>query len=188
MAAEANVALVICKYCTEDKVKTCAKCKSYFCSAHAARFSPNFCKECLVNLTAVWEKFSKTTTEYDPVEDVLNTVTSGAKRLHVDGADWVFYSAWVDSLNDDELEMVYEFHYFVLKLIEHDNEIRKIKKARKLASAPTPIGVKTTKETKVKKTAEVVDMQERLEKMNLPADTIRAMLLAAGISYREPKV
>src|SRR5580765_6354873 len=114
MAAEANVALVICKYCTEDKVKTCAKCKSYFCSAHAARFSPNFCKECLVNLTAVWEKFSKTTTEYhpvedvlntvtsseyDPVEDVLNTVTSGAKRLHVDGADWVFYSAWVDSLN-----------------------------------------------------------------------------------------
>lgn len=183
---EPSASLVICKYCISEDVKVCIKCKSFFCSIHAARFSPNFCRDCLVNLTAVWEKFSKTTTEYDPVEDTLNTITSGAKRLHIDGADWVFYCAWIDTLSDEELEMVYEFHYFVLKIIEHDNEIRKIKKARKLAAAPTPIGITTTKETRVKRVAEAKDMQAELEKLKLPEAIIRSMLLAAGIPYKEP--
>lgn len=181
-----NTSLRICKFCNSEDVRECLKCKSLFCAIHAARFSPNFCKDCLTNITAIWEKYNRSTTEYDPINDTLHVVTAGAKKLQLDGADWIFYSAWINELNDDEMQVIYEFHYFVLKLIEHHNEIRKVNKAKKLASAPTPVGIVTTKETKVKKTAEVKNMQAELEKLKLPVDTIKAMLLAAGIPYKEP--
>jgi hypothetical protein len=185
MADGPNGQLITCKYCLNENVKKCLKCQSTFCSLHAAVFSPNFCKDCFNNLTAVMSRFTRTTTEYDSVTDTVEKITSGCDRIQLDGPDWIFYSEWIDNLTDDDLATIYEFHYFVLKLIEHDNEVRKVKKARKLASQPTPIGVVTTKTSSVKREAKPKDMQKELEKLNLPEATIRAMLQAAGISYKE---
>lgn len=185
MADGANGQLVTCKYCLEENVKKCLKCQSLFCSKHSASFSPNFCKDCFNNLAVVMSRFTRTTTEYDPVNDTVEKITSGCARIQLDGPDWIFYSDWIASLSDDDLAVIYEFHYFVLKLIEHDNEVRKVSRARKLASLPTPIGVVTTKTSSTKKEAKPKDMQKELEKLGMNADVIKAMLKAANIEYKE---
>jgi hypothetical protein len=185
MADGPNGTLITCKYCLNEQIKLCLKCQSHFCSIHAASFSPNFCKDCFNNLTAVMSRFTRTTTEYDSVTDTVEKITSGCDRIQLDGPDWVFYSEWIANLNDEDLSTIYEFHYFVLKLIEHDNEVRKVKKRDKLAKQPTPIGVITTKTSSSRREAKPKDMQKELEKLGLATDVIRQMLKAANIEYKE---
>src|SRR5882724_8930247 len=143
-------ALPTCKFCLNEQTKVCIRCQSRFCTIHAAKFSPNFCKDCLTNLAATIERFQRTSTEYDALDDKLVTHTSTGTQIKIDGPDWVFYQAWIEQLSDDELREIYEFHYFVLKIIEYDNETRKVKKAKKLATAPTPLSISTTKEARTK--------------------------------------
>jgi hypothetical protein len=131
-------------------------------------------------------KFNKTTSEYDPVTDTIEKVSSGCERIQLDGPDWVFYSEWINNLNDADLSVIYEFHYFVLKLIEHDNEIRIVKRKNKLASTKMPLSVVTTKTTTTKREAKPKDMQKELEKLGVATDTIRAMLKSMNIEYKEP--
>jgi hypothetical protein len=179
--------LPVCKYCIDDKVKECLKCKSLFCSIHASHFSPNFCKDCFSNLSVIIDKFQRTSTEYDHVHDTVVQSTSTCKRLTIDGPEWIFYTTWIHELSDEELQIVYEFHYFILKLIESANETKKIARARKMkeVSGSHPIGIVTTKDTHVRREAKQKDMQTELEKLKIPVDTIKAMLLAAGITYRD---
>jgi hypothetical protein len=182
MSAPEGVALT-CKYCLNEQVKECLKCKSRYCSIHAAKFSPNFCKDCLGNLSAILEDKNLTSTEYDMIDDVLVTKSVSSKTLQLDGPDWIFYSRWIEDLPEDQWLEIYQFHYFVLKMMEYENELRKVKRARKIASAP--LSIKVTKEAKTKKEITQVDMQAKLEALKIPADTIKAMLQAAGIPYRE---
>jgi len=185
MADGTNGQLITCKYCLSENIKKCLKCESLFCGIHAASFSPNFCKDCFGNLTAVMSRFVRTTTEYDPISNQVEKITASCDRIQLDGPDWVFYQDWLHNLNEEDLAVVYEFHYFVLKIIEHDNEVYKAKKKDKLSKVPTPIGVVTTKTSSVKREVKPKDMQKELEKLNLPVVTIKAMLFAAGIEYKE---
>lgn len=185
MADGPNGVLITCKYCLIDKVKTCLMCKSFFCSIHANNFSPNFCKDCLTNLSVVMSKFNKTTSEYDPVTDTIEKVSSGCERIQLDGPDWIFYSEWIQNLNDEDMKVIYEFHYFVLKLIEHDNETRIVKRKNKLASTKMPLSVVTTKTSTTKREAKPKDVQKELEKLGIPTDTIKTMLKTMGLEYRE---
>jgi hypothetical protein len=106
-----------------------------------------------------------------------------SKTLQLDGPDWIFYSTWIENLSEEDWLEIYQFHYFVIKMMEYENEVRKIKQARKVASAP--LSVRVTKESKSKKIVEPVDMQAKLEKLGLPAATIKVMLQAAGIAYKD---
>ncbi len=181
-----------CKYCSpsdnNDNLQTCAKCGSTYCSSHTAKFSPRFCKDCFSNISVIVDKYTRIKDDYDEVNDVVVSNKSSCTRIRLDGPDWVFYTQWVSQLNDDELRSVYEFHYFIVKLIEHDNDIRKVKKQDKLRNTKiTPMSISTVKETKVKRETKPKDMQKELEKMGLPVATIKIMLQAAGFEYKENK-
>ena len=183
MSAPESVALS-CKYCLNENVKICLKCQSRYCSIHAAKFSPNFCKDCLTNLSAILDTISRTTTEYDLIDDALITKSVQSKTLQLDGPDWVFYSKWIEDLPEDQWLEIYQFHYFVLKMMEYENEIRKVKRAKKIASAP--LSVRVTKETKSTKQVTEVDMQAKLIKLGIDVATIKVMLAAAGLQWKEP--
>lgn len=181
--ASPETPLLTCKYCLNEQVKICLKCKSHYCSIHAAKFSPNFCKDCLTNLSAIINTISRSSTEYDLIDDTLVMKSVQSKTLQLDGPDWIFYSTWIENLSEEDWLEIYQFHYFVIKMMEYENEVRKIKQARKVASAP--LSVRVTKESKSKKIVEPVDMQAKLEKLGLPAATIKVMLQAAGIAYKD---
>lgn len=178
-----DVTLPTCKYCLNENVKLCLKCKSRYCSIHAAKFSPNFCKDCLTSLSVILDTISRTSTEYDLIDDALITKSVQSKTLQLDGPDWIFYSAWIENLPETDWLEIYQFHYFVLKMMEYENEVRKVKQARRVASAP--LAVRMTKESKTKKEVTQVDMQTKLEKIGIAPDVIKTMLQAAGIPYVE---
>src|SRR5215831_5027059 len=162
MASPETVQLT-CKYCLNENIKLCLKCKSRYCSIHAAKFSPNFCKDCLTNLGVIIDTVNRTSTEYDMLDDSLITKVTQSKTLQLDGSDWVFYSKWIEDLREEDWLEIYQFHYFVIKMMEYENEVRKVKAARRIASAP--LSVRVTKESKTKKEVSQVDMQTKLEKL-----------------------
>lgn len=182
--ASPDVPLLVCKYCLSEQVRECLKCKSRYCVLHAAKFSPNFCKECLPNLSAITNTIMSTSTEYDMLDNELILKTVKHESLRLDGASWIFYSTWIENLNEEDWLEIYQFHYFILKMMEYENEVRKVKKARRAASAP--LSVSMTKQSTTKKVVQAVDMQAKLEKLGIPTATIKAMLQAAGITYKEP--
>jgi len=182
MASPQGVQLT-CKFCLNEQVRECLKCQSRYCVLHAAKFSPNFCKDCLSNLTAILEKIKHTSTEYDMFEDELVVKSVESKKLRIDGPDWIFYSTWIENLQEEDWLQIYQFHYFILKMMEHENELRKVKTAKRIASAP--LSVKVTKESKSKKEVKQIDMQAYFEKIGIPAHQVKAMLAAIGLPYKE---
>jgi hypothetical protein len=157
--------------CTEQNVQRCRKCNRPFCIMHANRFSPNLCKECFTNLSVVEGKFQRTFEDYDAKSDKVTLTRETCTKYYMDGPDWPFLNAWIDTLTDDELRTIWNFHFFVMKTIESENETRKIEKYRKLREAPTPKLVSTVKT--VKKTVAVQQPET--------ADSIRAKLKKQGL-------
>lgn len=164
--------------CTETKIKQCFKCKRPFCATHAAKFSPNFCQDCFKNLQVVLDKYTRVTEDFDSITEQLITRRESCNQIKIDGPDYVFYTMWINQLNDEELKSVFEFHYFIVKLIEHENEIRIVKKKYNLKRTPVPLSVSTTTTTQIKKTTKPKDMRAELRKLGIPEATIDAMLSA----------
>lgn len=182
--ASPDAAIPTCKFCLSEHVKLCLMCQSRFCVLHAAKFSPNFCKDCLSNLSAIIGTMSQTGTEYDMLDEELVIKVTQYKTLQLDGPDWIFYRQWIENLREEDWLEIYQFHYFVLKFMEYQNEVRKVKRAKRIASAP--LSVKMVKQATTQKVVAPIDMQTQFEKMKIPTATIKAMLQAAGIPYREP--
>jgi len=182
MASPEGVQLT-CKFCLNENIKECIQCGSRFCALHAAKFSPNFCKECLTNLAVIIDTVTRTSTDYDMLDGELVLKAVQANRLRLDGPDWVFYNTWITNLSEEDWLQIYQFHYYVLKRMEAENEIRKVKRARRIANAP--LSTRVTKEVRIKKETKPVDLQESFEKMGLSIDKIKAMLAAVGQTYRE---
>lgn len=181
--------LGICAFsnCTEQHTQTCRKCERHYCIMHANRFSPNFCMECFKNLSLIESKFTRTFEDFDIKRDKFVVHSESCTKYYMDGPDWPFLNAWIDSLNDEELRSVWNFHFFVMKTIEAENEVRRIENAQKLRNQPTPrLMSSTTKSvsntTKVTKQADTADdVRKKLKKQGLPDILIDTMLAAMGL-------
>lgn len=177
--------LLVCTWCSAEDIRTCLKCNRHFCSLHSSSFSPAFCQECFKKLTLVIDKFTKVHEDYNPTTDAIVRKKEECDRLRLDGPDWVWFTKWVTKLTDDELAVVYEFHYFVLKIIETENEARKIERAHRIREksgvAKSVLSTEKTTEKKVRKTTKVVDLKSQFKKMFplLPEAAIDAMVAAA---------
>jgi hypothetical protein len=182
---ENKVEAIICSFnCSEQNIQRCRKCNRPFCVMHASRFSPNFCQDCFKNVSIVEDKFSRTFDDYDVKNDKVVIRKESCTRWYIDGPDWPFLNLWIDNLSDDELRIIWNFHFFVMKTIEAENETRKIEKYRKLREAPVPRlmsqtiktgkGLRKVTSQKTPETPE--EMRKRLTKMNLPANVIDMMV------------
>jgi|SRR5579859_229510 len=175
--------IITCAFdrCSEMDVHNCKKCGRPYCIMHSNRFSPNFCKECFTNLACIESKFTRTFEDYDEETDKTIVTRESCTKFYMDGPDWPFLTAWIDSLSDSELRTIWNFHFFVMKTIEAENEVRKIKKAKKLREMPTPVSTKTT--VKLTKTVQVTtadDLRKKFKKQGLPDAIIDQMILAMG--------
>jgi hypothetical protein len=173
------LSLITCFFCTKEEVRKCRKCQRNFCTDHSHRYSPDFCQECFKNLSIIADKFIRTSEEYDHQNDQVVTRRETCDRLRLDGADYPFLTMWINKLTDEETQAVYEFHYFIVKLIEHDNEVRKIGKQAKLRQYPVQT-VKTT-EVKVRRETRPLDLAAELKKKfpGLPQHVIDSMVAAS---------
>lgn len=174
----------ICKFnnCSEQNVKNCKKCGRAYCIMHANRYSPNFCKECFTNLSVVESKFLRTFEDFDTDTDKLIVTKESCTKYYMDGPDWPFINTWIDSLTDDELKSLWNFHFFIMKTIEAENETRKIQKYKKLREQPTPKLIsQVTKKTVTKIADTEEDIRKKLKKQGLPDIIIEQMIKAMNI-------
>lgn len=183
-----NLTVCVFGHCTEQDTLKCRKCQRNFCIMHANRFSPNFCKDCFSNLACIEDKFTRTFEDYDAKHDKMIVTNESCTRYYMDGPDWPFLTAWIDSLTDDQLRAIWNFHFFVMKTIEAENEVRKIKKSAKLREYKVEKQVSTTKTTKVKsvttKTVQVdtaEELRKKFKKQGLPDAIIDQMITAMGV-------
>lgn len=173
---------ITCAFCTEQEFRKCRKCNRNFCIMHANRFSPNFCKECFANLSPIESKFTRTFEDYNTKTEQVVITKESCTRYYMDGPDWPFVGVWIDSLSDDELKGIWNFHFFIMKMIEAENENRKIKNAKRLRETPVPITAKivtqTTKKTVTKQQDTPEELRKKLTKQGLPAAVIDMMVKA----------
>jgi hypothetical protein len=175
--------------CTEENVHTCRKCNRTYCVMHSNNFSPNFCQACFRNLQAIETKFNRVFEDYDTKTSTITIRRETHAKYYMDGMDWPFLGLWINRLTDDELRAWWIFHHSIMKLIEVENETRKIKKAKKLREQSIAIGglvSKTTKTTsgtvRVIKTADTAeDVRKKLKKQGIPDTIIESMIKAMGV-------
>jgi hypothetical protein len=179
-ASEPAVQLTSCAYCTNNNVKTCIKCQKVFCSEHASHISPQFCKDCFSQVTVLIDKYTRTTEEYDEINDSVETHKTSARRIRLDGPDYVWYSAAIQLLTDDEIVTQLQFHKFMVSLLEHLDTVRTVKKSQELAKQKVPLSVRTTTETRQKKTVQKKSMRDILKASGVSGDLLEQMLKAAG--------
>ena len=153
--------------CISEETKECLKCHRNYCVIHSSRISPNFCQDCFKNLALIVDKFERRVEDYDALSDTVTTKKESCKRLRFDGPDWLFYTGWVDKLSDEDLQTVWEFHFFILKLIENHNEIRGARKrdAIKGVKVVGAFQTTTTTEKRVKKEVKPKDPLKELMKV-----------------------
>ena len=176
--------IITCAFdrCTEMDVHYCRKCERPYCIMHSNRFSPNFCKECFANLACIESKFTRTFEDFDEKTDKLIITKQSCVKYYMDGPDWPFLTAWIDGLNDHELKTIWNFHFFVMKTIESENEVRKIKKYKKLREMPSPVKVLKSA-NKITKTIQITtseELRKKFKKQGLPDAIIEQMILAMG--------
>lgn len=184
---ESTAKLATCVFdnCTEEQVNKCRKCDRLFCVMHSNKFSPNFCQACFPNLAAIEEKFTRVFEDYDEKNNVISVRKETHSRYFMDGMDWPFLGLWIRNLNEDELRAWWVFHFSVMKLIEAENETRKINRYKKIRE--TGIGLVTGTKTKVTTTTKTTTtkppdspekIKEKLRKQGIPEAIIDQMVLA----------
>ncbi len=181
--------IVICAFdCSEQNVKRCRKCNRPFCIMHCNIISPNFCKGCFKDLSIISEKF-KRIFDHISKSGQLWHETQENTRFYMDGPDWPFVTPWIHTLSDTELKSLWVFHYSIMKLIESENETRRIEYNRKqregqlstrliTKSSTSSTGTKT----RVIKVADTPDdLRKKWKKQGLPDATIEIMIKAMNI-------
>lgn len=182
---ESSSKLATCSFdnCTEEQVTKCRKCDRLFCVMHSNKFSPNFCQSCFTNLAAIEEKFNRVFEDYDTKTDTVQIRKETHSKYYMDGMDWPFLGLWINKLSDDELRSWWIFHFSVMKLIEAENETRKVRKNQKLREQGIGLitGVKTkTTTTVTRTTTKMSDTPEqvraKLKKQGVPDNIIDMMI------------
>lgn len=179
---ETTEPIVICAFsqCTEQNVKRCRKCNRPFCILHCNHFSPNFCKECFSNLGIVAEKF-KRSFDYIGNNGQLYTQTETRIKYYLDGIDWPFIMPWIDSLNDEELGILWVFHHYIMRMIEVENDTRRVQHTRQLQNTPVPKLITQTvskKVTKINQPETPEQLKAKWLKQGLSAAVVDMMVAA----------
>jgi|SRR5215831_1467494 len=181
--------LLVCSFdnCTEENVHKCKKCDRAFCVMHANIFSPNFCQDCFKGLSSVEEKFHRVFDDYDTKTQKVVTIKQTNTRYYMDGPDWPFLNIWIHQLSEEQLRTLWIFHHSVMRLIEAENEVRKVRKAKKLREEQLANPVMTTTTVKKDRTVKVTkavdsaeDVRKKLKKQGLPDAVIEQMVKMLG--------
>ena len=168
--------------CPNVNYRVCKKCDRRFCPRHASRVHPQFCQDCMKDVTLLIDKYVKTEEDFDLYSNQMVRHRSSCTRYQMNGPDYIFYSEAIKLLSDDELKTQYEFMNFLRSLIEAEQTTRKVRKLDELRNSPTPkvMSVKTTTTVKKTREAKSVNYFQQFLKLGIPKDTARTMAQQAG--------
>ena len=181
---------------TEDvRIARCVKCGSIYCVHFASNIDPQYCVECLADITLHKESIVKTYTHesYDEETDTVTTTEyrRRATSFKLEGLDWLFAQRKIVSMRDEELELAIEYHRELLQGMLHERDDRRTKKMHRFAgvrlgtetvsvgSDTTTIVKKSRTISSNKATATASAVMESMLKGGMDAAQLLALLQAA---------
>lgn len=122
----------------EIKAAKCSRCGGIFCLHFASSIDPQYCTECLSNVTLTKEVVTKTYEHYDEENDILTTYRRRARSIRLEGMDWLFAQRKIAQMDDNSLELAIEYHRTLLGGLLKEREDRRIAQAHRYAGLPNP--------------------------------------------------
>lgn len=181
-----------CKACleanltTEVKLARCAKCSQIFCIHFASNIDPQYCTECLSNVTLHKEIVTKTY-EYEGEDGEIKQYKRRAKLVRLEGMDWLFMQRKIVQMSDESLELAIEYHRELLTGMLAEREARRNKFMHRYAGAKIPdsapsgqVDSATSTETTVKKTKTISSTRAQAT-----ANAALQAMLASGKSIED---
>jgi hypothetical protein len=177
----------VCRAClranllTEIKIARCGQCGKIYCVHFASSIDPSKCSDCLSEVTVIKEQVTKTSEDYDEKKDKILLSKSTAKKITIEGADWLFSQRKICSLSDDALELAIEYHRGICSAMIAEREQRRVEYAHRYSKLRYTIlpDTKTSKSTEVKVTKKI-----KATKAQTSAAGILKAMLASG---KDPK-
>ena len=185
----------VCASCLSDNllrvvgIVNCPRCKTAFCLHFTSKIDPQYCLECMSDLSVTKEIVRKEYEFYNETTDKTTKYARRARRIQLEGLDWLFAQRKIPSMSDAELDMAIEYHRVYCNLLLIEAEKRRTEKMHRYANVKVVIpaeGTSTvTKTTTTKKTkttsstkaqALMSTMFEQLLKQGKSVDEIIKML------------
>lgn len=183
-----------CRSCLESnlveevRLARCSKCSFIFCTHFASNIDPQYCTECLSNITLHKEIVTKTYESYNEDTEVTTQYKRKARSIRLEGMDWLFAQRKITQMSDDSLELAIEYHREILTGMLAERESRKNKFMHRYAgvkidsnpSGQVNVDLATTAETTVKKSKTISSTRNAAT-----ANAIMQAFLAQGMSIEQ---
>lgn len=196
MAKYAQDVIPICPNCDTngELTKTCKKCHVVYCKHFASVTDLHFCGNCIADVKLIETVLEKTVEHQRPDGAISFSRKFLARRLRLEGNDWLFASHLIAEMTDAEIEASVEYHRANVDLMLQEREARKQERYRKLAGVKVIAGKNESQEQREKRLAKeaskgrkvkitekdqaqiATDLFSKLSKMGLSADQILAAL------------
>jgi hypothetical protein len=129
-----------CRTCLEGnlvqdiRIARCVKCELLYCTHFASTIDPQYCTECLSDVTLHKEVVTKTYSYYNEETDTVTEYKRRARYIKLEGLDWLFAQRKIVALSDNELELAVEYHREILNGMLKEREERRIKQLHRYAN------------------------------------------------------
>lgn len=187
---ESHISSKVCTICLSDNlIKTigitkCSRCHSAFCLHFGSKIDPQYCVECMSELSVTKETVTKTYERTDNNGDVVSTYSRRARQIKLDGLDWLFAQRKIPTLTDAELDMAIEYHRVYCNLLLVENERRRAERMHRYAGIklvlPSTSAQDSTTTQTVTKTKKTVSTKSKASALS-----IVEALLASGMSLED---
>jgi len=171
---------------SEVKLARCSKCGYIFCIHFASNIDPQYCTECLSNVTLHKETITKTYESYNEENEVVTSYKRKARAIRLEGMDWLFAQRKITQMSDESLELAIEYHREILTGMLAERETRKNKFMHRYAackvngSGQVNVDTATSAETTVKKTKTISSTRAAAT-----ANAIMQAFLAQGMTIEQ---
>lgn len=188
MATSPTPHILSCFYCgiTEpSKLRAaCKKCNRTYCDTDASKLDPNYCIECLNDVTINDKVIMKDEEDYDPYGDQMFRRNFKVRIITLQGDDWRFFSEAIHRQNDNQLVDSINYHRGMVSMLETELAQRRVDKINSAINLNRNLGASNLDKPikpKTAKSPKAVDMNALAELLkNLSPEQLAAMGLMKG--------
>jgi len=112
----------------------CRKCRVQYCKHYASVTDVRYCGNCISDFSIKETIMEKVVERERPDGTITFSRKYQARRITLQGNDWLFAAHLIEEMTDAEIEATIEYHRENVALMLQERESRKLERIRKLSS------------------------------------------------------
>lgn len=129
----------------------CPKCDKPFCIHFSSKVDPQYCVDCMSDVSVQTDTVSKVYEHYNEQTDRIVRYSRRAKRIKIEGQDFLFAQRRIKDMSDAELGMAIEYHRAIYQAMGLEAEERKVANLHRNVNVSVIPSTQVTSTTTVKK-------------------------------------